>query len=420
VNEPTAHDVLNLLRQGRNVFLTGPGGVGKTYITNQVISMLDDYGFDPTRVAVTASTGVAALNLNGRTIHSFSGMGTQTNARYAETLRLKPNWNFTAGRLRHCQFVIIDECSMLRGDQFALLSKIFQNATKRLQPFGGIPLLLIGDFLQLTPVIKSGERVKHKWIFKTPEWHACEFEILNLTKVHRQTDEDFIKALHHLRMGECPDWVNELILSRTPSSGKRYLKPVRLYPCNCDVNMENRLELKKLPGPQRKYTGKGTGVHQGFIDTMAKTCLAGQVLHLRPGTQVMALNNDLEQRYVNGSTGRVVDFTEGQLPIVRLTDSGEEVVFNFHTWAMNDVNDKVLATYTQMPLKLSYAMTAHKAQGMTVDCAHVSCANSFAEGQIYVALSRVKSLDGLFVSGWNRKLLKADQQAVDFYRSFEG
>lgn len=415
---------LEALDSGRNVFLTGAGGCGKTYTVKEWIKTTDR------KVAVTATTGVAALNLGGETIHRFSGIGhtarpelapgvlTQWRRRRFGGWRERDRWDLLQG----VEAVVIDEVSMLRRDQLELIDKVLRGLRDNDEPFGGIQMVCVGDFCQLPPVVTPMDGSTYPdlvrpFCFQSKVWD--NFESIELTKNWRQADENFKGILDELRRGHVSSAGREALEAARENCPDLNVEPMRLFPYRRDVATENATRLAALPGPYRESIAELSG-SPGWGEALKREAPADEVLLLKEGAQVMMLVNDPEGCYVNGSMG-IVRSIEPGLVTVDLAN-GNVVVVEKHTWEKNeqvlDGDELVthrLAGLAQYPLKLAWASTIHKCQGLTLDAIETDISGCFTHGQAYVALSRVKALEGLVLRGWSEDVIRAAPEVVRYY-----
>lgn len=398
---------------GRNCFLTGMGGTGKTTELKEFIAAC------PRRVDVTAPTGVAALNAGGMTLHRFCGMMLgpqpgQSNEVYFEQLRRDPRRSILAGfnRVRRCETLVVDEISMLPGRQLEFVEFLFRRLRGRDEPFGGCHVIVVGDFLQLPPV-RTSEAAPYDWAFLSPAWAAAEFKTLTLDKVKRQDEVSFVKALTDFRVGRVWGESARLLQSRVRSNPAATMP--RLFTHNVQVNKWNNFQLGELPGEESMLEAERTGpdLQQQFL---VKNLLTPATLLLKPGALVMfTVNKNEPDRpkplFVNGQIGTVESIEPGAV-MVRSNGSGVIRVETFK-WQF-DAQDPDSATFKQFPLRLAWAMTIHKAQGLTLDSAYLDIRAAREPGQAYVAVSRVRTLAGLNFKDWF-KGVHVSPEAIQFY-----
>lgn len=404
----TQEKALAILKKGGNVFLTGEPGSGKTHTINRYTEWLDGQGI---RYAVTASTGIAATHINGQTIHSWSKIGikTQISARQIETI-LSDEYAYS--RLVNTKVLIIDEVSMLDAQFIADLNALLCTARNTLEqkPFGGIQLVLVGDFYQLPPVNK--ER-KSRFAFESESWAHAKMTVCYLHEQHRQSDLAYLSALAGMRKGETAD-AKELFATRLiknlPKVEIAKIK-TRLFTHNADVDHLNDMELAKVHGEAKTYRMRETG-HEFLVGKLKENCLSPEVLELKVGATVMFTRNNFDDGYVNGTLGVVTGYNHDGWPVVE-SKSGERYTAKPAEWSFEEYG-VVKASISQVPLKLAWAITVHKSQGMSLDEAIVDLSKTFEYGQGYVALSRVRSLQGLVLEGINDKAFEMHPVVVEF------
>ncbi|MEI8291757.1 MAG: AAA family ATPase [Verrucomicrobiota bacterium] len=404
---------------GQNCFLTGAGGTGKTTQLREFIADLA-VGHHPRRVSITAPTGVAALNVGGMTIHRFCGMligpaAGQSNEDYFAQLQRDPRPSIKAGfnRVRRCEVLVIDEISMLPGRQFEFVEFLFRRLRGRDVPFGGCQVIATGDFLQLPPVRKS-ETERYDWAFQSPAWAAAEFRTFVLEKVRRQDEASFVRALADFRIGRVWGDTARLLQARVRSNPPATM--TRLFTHNVQVDKWNHFQLSDLPGDESVLEAEQSGPdHQR--EFLTKNLLTPQTLQIKPGALVMFTVNKTEPGsqnpvFVNGQLGTVLDVSPGAV-LVR-SKTGAEIYVERFTWRY-DQQDDDSATFSQFPLRLAWAMTIHKSQGLTLDSAFLDIRAAREPGQAYVAVSRVRSLAGLNFKEWF-KGVHVSPEAIDFYK----
>ncbi|MGP4119873.1 AAA family ATPase [Psychrobacter aquimaris] len=451
---------LDILKTGQNVFLTGSAGSGKTYTLNQYIDYLRARRVP---VAVTASTGIAATHMNGTTIHSWSGIGIKDELSDRDLSNLSRK-QFLADRLKDTAVLVIDEISMLHAKQLNLVSQVLKHIRKNDKAFGGIQVVVAGDFFQLPPIGSKGETNREKFAFMSEAWLDAKFHICYLSEQHRQVSEaangglDLDDILNQIRRQEV---TFESIAALEATFDQNVdIKRTRLYTHNLNVNSINDKELAALEGEMMRFTATSTGDSK-LVETLKKTVRTQDDLVLKVGAKVMFIKNNTELGVSNGTMGELIGFaavkinddskdssndlieddddsaeietdknvkgkskkaikkkekpkskkpTTQKMPVVRL-NSGREVVAEPEEWIIEDETGDVLASYEQVPICLAWAITIHKSQGMTLDAAEIDLSRTFELGQGYVALSRLKSLAGLQLLGMNDMSLQLDPLA---------
>lgn len=405
--------------EGRNLFLTGPAGTGKSYAAGLLFKFLDEmqifYG-------KTATTGVAALNIGGTTIHSWSGMGLADD-NGMELLDKVASNSKAVNRIKHCKVLVIDEVSMAKSELMDKLDIVCQFVRDNERPFGGIQVVFVGDFLQLPPVFTKFE--KEAFAFDSQAWREARVKTIHLTEIVRQHDEPhFAKFLNEVRLGTSNNYdvLDDCIGRVFPDDG---IRPVRLFCKNLDVDAYNKMELDKLPGKSQNYyaTDEGSDVWRQFFD---KNSQAPSRLELKVGAQVILLKNlDTANGLVNGSVGVVhklyessveVQFINGIFPIEVHEWEVKQNELDIVTNMMKKVS---VAKRKQIPLRLAWALTIHKGQGSTLDRAEINVSEAFAAGQVYVALSRVRNLKSLRINAFNPARIMVNKKCLEFYKKAE-
>ncbi len=391
---------LNILKMGHSVYLTGEAGAGKTYILNKYISWLKERGIRP---AITASTGVAATHLEGSTIHSWSGIGIRN---YITPLVLdqieqkRVLWN----RFQETEVLIIDEISMLSGPFLDMLDLVARHLKRAMsEPFGGMQIIFSGDFFQLPPVEKG--RGESNYAFSSRAWSELQPVVCYLNEQHRQGDFVFLELLSAVRQRKITERHRKYLNGRCSLNSETESGFLRLFTHNEDVDKLNEEYLGRIEKEEYTFqmTSKGRDI---FVDSLKKGCLAPECLHLKEGAEVMFVKNNQSGNYANGTQGVITGFKQG-VPLVK-TRSGQTILAEPVSWKREE-DGKVLAEIKQVPLRLAWAVTVHKSQGMTLDEAEMDLSQCFVPGQGYVALSRVKSLDGLYLRGLNSTALEVDE-----------
>lgn len=390
--------------EGHSVLLTGQAGAGKTYVLNDFIKRAKGEG---KTVAVTATTGLAASHLGGTTIHAWSGIGIHDELP-------KNFWrDLPKGRrdiILKTDVLVIDEISMLHDYRLDMVEEVARTVRSNDAPFGGLQVILCGDFFQLPPVNRSDSR-EGGFVVHSDSWQRLDPTICYLNEQHRQNDDSFLEILTAIRGGDVRRRHAEALLNRIDAELPGNQEVTELHTVNVDVDRINEQALRKLQSDSCAYTMQTTG-GQNYVDTLKRSCLAPEELVLKKGALVMCIKNSTDKRYVNGSLGVIKDFDKDtRYPIVELRN-GRTVVVTPEVWELRD-GDKKRASLTQLPLRLAWAITVHKSQGMTLDAARIDLRKAFVEGMGYVALSRVKRLDALSLIGINRMALQISRDALE-------
>lgn len=395
---------LEILLSGESALLTGPAGSGKTYVLNQFIRLAKHEG---KHVSVTATTGLAATHLGGTTIHAWSGIGIHDyiTEKFADHL--------SKGRreiIEKTDVLIIDEISMLHDYRLDMVDMICRQVREKPdKPFGGIQVVMSGDFFQLPPVNRRDAGVEGGFVVYSRAWQELDPTILYLSEQHRQDDEALLDILNSLRGSDLRRRHAEQLLERVGLDADTD-NLTELHTVNIDVDRINASRLAALEGDTVVYPASTTG-SANYVETLGRSVLAPEVLELKLGALVMAVRNDASRRYANGSIGQVVAFEPGtDYPVIQFRN-GREVTMMPETWELRD-GDKKRASISQVPLRLAWAITVHKSQGMTLDAARIDLRKAFVEGMGYVALSRVKNLDNLYLVGINQMALKVSEDAA--------
>lgn len=407
------NEALDLMKMGKNIFLTGAPGSGKTYLLNQYIRYLKDYDV---KIAVTASTGIAATHLHGVTIHSWSGIGIKDsmNERELENILtarlLKRNYKNT-------KILVIDEISMLHKHQLDMVDTIARHMLSWSQPFGGLQVILCGDFFQLPPVSTATSSHETQFAFESDAWKNGNFNICYLQEQHRQGDDPLLGVLQDIRSGTAGEQTKVPLRTRYKKEPVGATKATKLYSRNVNVDAINIRELDNIRAETKVFSMETDGFHL-IVDNLKKNCLALEELKLKIGAEVMFIKNDLENKYVNGTRGIVVGFDKQEgWPIVK-TYTGKILVAYPVEWKYED-NGTVRAILRQVPLRLAWAITIHKSQGMTLDAAEMDLGDVFELGMGYVALSRVRSLNGLKLLNLNELALKVHPRILEHDKIFQ-
>jgi ATP-dependent exoDNAse (exonuclease V) alpha subunit len=399
----TQKKALEIIKTGQNIFLTGPAGCGKTFLLNKYLEYLKEKKIS---VGITASTGIAATHLDGRTIHSWCGIGIEDKLDHRKLKKILSNKQ-TTERVRSAQVLIIDEISMLDAKRFDLIDTVCRAIKGDLRSFGGLQIILCGDFFQLPPIRQNNNQ--ELAVFESETWQDLEIRTCYLEEQFRQEDPRFSKILNNIRANKDLDQALDVLAERLEIELDLPVKPIKLFTHNQKVDSHNLLELERLSTRSVFFEMKSYGP-ASLVKKIKDGCLAPDRLELKVGATVMFVRNNFVRGFVNGTIGEVVAFDEENFPIVK-TLRGALIIARPEMWKIGE-DGEVLASLSQIPLRLAWAITIHKSQGMSLDCAEIDLSQSFEFGMGYVALSRVRSLSGIRLLGINRLALKVDEKAI--------
>uniref|UniRef100_A0A1A9WKT2 ATP-dependent DNA helicase PIF1 n=1 Tax=Glossina brevipalpis TaxID=37001 RepID=A0A1A9WKT2_9MUSC len=408
-------EVMRACTSGKNVFFTGSAGTGKSFLLRRIISALP-----PDGTVATASTGVAACLISGVTLHGFAGIGSgEASLQRCYELASRP---VSAQAWRKCKRLIIDEISMVDGEFFDKMEAVARHVRRNDRPFGGIQLILCGDFLQLPPVTKRNSTLgsvdlqqQQRFCFQSNAWDKCIEFVYELKDVHRQSDPEFIKILNHIRIGH----VNEEITKRLMATSKQTIESngilaTQLCSHTNDADSINETKLENLAGEKILFKAEDSDAH--MTKQLDSQVQATSALYLKVNAQVMLLKNvNISSGLVNGARGIVIRMEKG-MPVVRFKNK-IEYACKQEKWIIKTPTGGTV-TRRQVPLKLAWAFSIHKSQGLTLDCVEMSLSKVFEAGQAYVALSRAKSLDSLRILDFDAKQVWANAQVLQFYKLF--
>ena len=395
---------------GQSVFLTGAPGSGKTYVLNQFIQLARAA---KKRVAVTASTGIAATHIGGTTIHSWSGLGIRDAISERDEKWLKENDRLLK-RYNNVDILIIDEVSMIHGKRLDMINQVCKWLRESDEPFGGIKVILTGDLFQLPPINRGDTSIDFAHLSKA--WKELQPKICYLSEQHRQENDPLLDLLEAMRAGDVGEVHFDALSERLGREVPVGVSITKLYAHNQDVEQINDDHLKAISDDAKTFVMETYGV-QAKIDQLIKSVLAPEVLELKTGAEVMFVANNFSEGFVNGSRGKVVGFKDGA-PLVELQRNKRVIAVEKHGWALEE-DGKERARVTQLPLRLAWAITIHKSQGMSLDSAEIDLSRAFTPGMGYVALSRVRSLDGVFLRGINNTALAMHPEIFSFDESLK-
>lgn len=425
----TQDRALEILKTGANVFLTGEPGSGKTHTVNAYVAWLRARGIEP---SVTASTGIAATHIGGMTIHAWSGIGIKEDLTERDLDQIAQTERVVR-RVGKARVLIIDEVSMLAARTLTMVDAACRAVRRNPSPFGGLQVVLVGDFFQLPPVVKrsfapaqsyeeltismtldgmqalAAPEAPGLFAYRSRAWAAASPIVCYLHEQHRQEDAEFLEVLTAVRCRSCGPELLARVTARTIEYEDAPADVPRLFPRNIDVDRINDDELSKISAEERLYEMESTGPEPLTV-ALRRGCLSPDRLALKVGAAVMFTKNEQTGAYANGTLGEVAGFSAANFPLVR-TKSGRTIEVEPADWKVEE-GGKVRASITQLPLRLAWAITVHKSQGMSLDAAVVDLSGAFEHGQGYVALSRVRTLAGLYLLGWSDRALSVHPEVV--------
>ena len=412
-------NIIHLIKSGENLFITGHAGTGKSYILERLKEKFK-------KLVVTSTTGIAAVNIKGQTIHSWAGVGI---CRYPVEYTIKNILNKPAvkSQILKCNMLAIDEISMLNIKTFEYIDKVLRAIRENDSPFGGIQVIFFGDFFQLPPVEKEEEM---HYCFESPVWTELNLKNILLKDNHWQSEENFIKALSNMRTNSLTEGDIKLFNARELPFDSDNSNILHIFSTNEEADNYNQRMFNALEAPVvefmaqdsvlrgKSYVSSGlTQREETILEIFNKSCRAEKLIQLKLGARVMLLvNSDFKTGLINGSCGVIKAFNE------------DSITVEFENGIIKDIeperfeyyyNDKVMATREQYPLRLAWAVTIHKSQGMTLDSLYVDCKRIFERGQAYVAMSRVKTLSGLYLENFSKERVLADDNVVEFYKKLD-
>ena len=404
----TQGEALTILKTGANVYLTGEPGSGKTHTINEFVEWLRASGIEP---SVTAATGIAATHVAGMTLHSWSGIGIAESLSRADVDRIASKEHI-AKRIMKAKVLIIEEISMLSATTFEMADKVCREVRRSEKPFGGLTVILVGDFFQLPPISRG---MDVKFAYSSTTWRDLNLITCYLTEQYRQDDSDFLSVLSAIRSGEVEEMHHERLMTRSVGANELPEGAPKLFSHNADVDRINAGELTKLKGTVKKFHMSSRG-KDSLVEGLMRGCLSPETLELKEGAAVMFTKNSPQGRFVNGTLGVVSGWGADGMPIVKTKD-GLKITTEPMEWQVEE-QGKVKASVSQIPLRLAYAMTVHKSQGMSMDSAIMDLSKAFEYGQGYVALSRVRRLSGVYLTGLNQRALQVHPEILEKDRDF--
>lgn len=420
----TQETALEIMKTGENIFLTGAPGAGKTYVLNQYLGYLKDHGIE---AAITAPTGIAASHIGGMTLHSFFGIGIKDSLSQYDIENLTEK-KYIWERMKNLKVLVIDEISMLSPQLLNSIDAILKTFKFSSEPFGGIQTILVGDFFQLPPISKKNNEDGKRFAFQSQAWEELAPTVCYLETSFRHTDDILKNILGEIRKGEVSEDSMNHFRSRYKKDPENMDQITRLYTHNTDVDTINTQALKEIDAPIKKYNANTKGPKK-WTEKIFNSALVLEKLELKKGALVFFIKNNYEKGYINGTLGTVVDFDVFNVPIVETVD-GTRIKAERMDWHFEDADGKPKATVSQIPLRLAWAITIHKSQGMTLQAAEIDLSKAFEPGQGYVALSRITALSGLKLMGLNDTALSVDPDVLhsdqsmrassdEMYRSFD-
>jgi len=417
-------EALTILKTGVNVFLTGEPGAGKSYTINDYVRYLRGHEIAP---AITASTGIAATHIGGMTIHSWSGIGIHHSLDMQDIRRIASSKHI-GKRIRETNVLIIDEVSMLAPKTLDMVEAVCREARQSREPFGGLQIVLVGDFFQLPPIIKRRaendpdqivliDEVEARFAYDSSAWGRSHPVTCYLSEQHRQDDKDYLGVLSAIRNNTFSMKHVAHIEDRRTTYDKVPNDAPKLFSHNVDVDLVNKDMLAQLPSELMEFPMRAYGPSP-LVATLKKGCLSPEFLNLKIGASVMFTKNNPRGGFVNGTLGTVEGFRENDnYPMIR-TRHGRLVTVEPMEWGISE-GGVSKATITQFPLRLAWAITVHKSQGMSLDEAVMDLSEVFEYGQGYVALSRVRRLSGVHLIGWNQRAFQVHPDVITKEKEFQ-
>ncbi len=424
----TQEQALEILKTGANVFLTGEPGAGKTHTINEYARYLRARSIEP---SITASTGIAATHLGGMTIHSWSGIGIRKFLDKYELDKISTT-EYLAKRIRRAKVLVIDEVSMLSPETLDMVDVVCRSIRQNNEAFGALQVIFVGDFFQLPPIVRNEigynsqtemlQTPKARFAYDSGAWQRARPMVCYLTEQHRQDDDMFLQILSAIRNNSFGAEHLAEVEKRRVGQDVGPEKAVKLYTHNINVDRTNDAMLATFVNRPVTFSMSTKG-SPSLVASLQKGCLSPATLILKAGAKVMFTKNNPKEGFVNGTLGTVEGFDSYVgLPIIR-TNDGRKITVEKMEWSVEE-NGKIRAKIEQVPLRLAWAITVHKSQGMSLEEAVMDLTDVFEFGQGYVALSRVRRLSGLYLLGWNERAFQVHPEVLakdkDFRASSDG
>ncbi|MEI6400146.1 MAG: helix-turn-helix domain-containing protein [bacterium] len=414
----TQAEALTILKTGRSAFITGAAGAGKTYVLREYIKWLEEHHIP---VAITASTGIASTHMGGITIHAWSGIGIKDYLNEDDIDALCER-RYLRERIFETQVLIIDEISMLHDFRIDLIDRVVRRVKGVDLPFGGMQVIFSGDFFQLPPITRRNndadsqlfEEEKTSFAYHSRSWKDLDLAICYIHEQHRQADDMLLDVLNAMRDRRVDRDIKALLHERMVEHSD-VVGTTKLYAKNINVDVENERELNKIDTNFVEYIMTERG-NPNLCLMLKKSCLAPEILRLKVGAQVMFVKNNFDKEFVNGTQGEVVFLSTSEIHVKKR--NGDIVIVPQESWSI-DEDGKKKAEIMQYPLRLAWAITVHKSQGMSLDRAVMDLSDVFEPGMGYVALSRLRTLDGVHLLGISEQAYIMHDEVVYFDEQFK-
>jgi len=394
-----------LLQSGENVFVTGGAGSGKSYLIRHFMQ-----GLDAKAMPILASTGAAAVLLGGRTFHSFFGLGIMEGGPQETYHRVKEDGKLLK-RLSQVEGVIIDEISMIPSSALEIAEQLARHARQSSLPWGGMRVIVVGDFAQLPPVTRQGQ--KREWAFQSVTWQQSGFQVVELAKNQRTYDQHFLEVLNEVRKGKVTPLVREYLDFKVREHDEED-ETTRLFPRRDQSEIFNQKKLGQIPSEEVKIPSIYLG-EERLVEALKKNSPIPGELVLKVGCRVLFVQNDPNKRWVNGTKGTVVDITPDKITVEK--ETFRHVTVEKTQFSLQNAEGKTVASVINFPLSLAYATTIHKSQGATLDEIWVDLSRLWEPGHAYVALSRLRTGDGLKLLGSSPRSIITDPSVTSFYQN---